>query len=111
MSGDGHGGGDRNRQDGGMNSTRSDVLAPAIRRFPEQRESVIGLAERSEAFRDMCEELAAAEAALASLGTSDRAGVEARRLECAEWIERLAGEMTRALSTVSVLFLADHRRH
>lgn len=93
-----------------MNSTGSDVLAPAIRRFPEQRESVIGLAGRSEAFRDMCEELAAAEAALASLRASDGAGVEARRLECAAWIERLTDEMARALSAVGVLFLADHRR-
>lgn len=72
-------------------------LEPAIRRFPEWAAQVARLAERDEAFRDMCEELAAAEVALIGLGDGRSAAQVARREECEGWIVRLVDEMTEAL--------------
>ncbi len=70
-------------------------LGYALRRFPNRADSVTGLADASEAFRDMCEELAEAEEALAALSPGEQAAE--RRAECIGWIIRLTEEMTEAL--------------
>ena len=72
-------------------------LEVAIRKFPGQVEAVVRLAERDDAFRDMCEELAAAETALAGLRGARTSPERERREECEGWIVRLLAEMTEAL--------------
>ncbi|TPE47690.1 hypothetical protein [Amaricoccus solimangrovi] len=85
-------------------------LASALRRFPEKADRVLRLAERDEAFRDMCEELAAAEAALETLTGDGSATGAARREECEGWIVRLLGEMSDAVREEEVIRLSDRRR-
>ncbi|PZQ51686.1 MAG: hypothetical protein DI556_05910 [Rhodovulum sulfidophilum] len=88
-----------------MNGDFAHDLFHALRRFPDQKERVARLAERSETFRDMCEELAAAERALAAL-TGESTD---RRIECEGWIDRLLGEMSEALCRLDVLPLPPRR--
>lgn len=82
-----------------MNGDFAHDLLRAQRRFPDQIDRVARLAGRSEAFHDMCEELAAAERALAAL-TAD---ATERRIECESWIDRLTSEMSEALRQADVL--------
>lgn len=72
-------------------------LEAAMRRFPGQTAIVLRIAARDEAFRDMCEELAAAEAALAGIRDGRSAADAGRREECEGWIDRLIDEMTATL--------------
>lgn len=72
-------------------------LEAAIRKFPGQVEAVRRLAQSDDAFCDMCEELAAAETALAGLRNARTSPDRERREECEGWIVRLVAEMTEAL--------------
>lgn len=94
-----------------MHDKRSREIAAALGRFPDQTEKVIWLAERDEDFRDMCEELVAAQDALAHLEGAETAAEEAaRRAECDGWIRRLTEEMDAALRRSEVIALPLRRR-
>jgi hypothetical protein len=84
-------------------------LAAAIRRFPDRAESVRRLAVRNGAFRDMCEELAAAETALARLEADTATHLGERRLECEGWIARLTDEIAEVLRQPEVIPLPTAR--
>ena len=88
----------------------SRAVAAAIRRFPGRADIICRLAERSEAFRDMCEELAAAEAALARIEASPPANRAERMAECEGWIVRLTGEMSDGAAPAEVIPLPVARK-
>jgi hypothetical protein len=92
-----------------MTSRASREIAAAIRKFPDRVESIARLAGRDEAFRDMCEELAAAEEALARLESEATAAGTARRTECEGWITRLTAEMAAALGRAEIISLPTSR--
>lgn len=75
----------------------------ALRRFPQEAHSIEDLTARSEDFRDMCDELAAAEQGL--LATKDvRPEIREERIaEWAGWIDRLTAEIAAALSKSNVI--------
>lgn len=73
------------------------ALHAAQLRFPYAELAIHRLMRSSEAFRDMCEELADAEAALADAMSKPAPLREARRLEWQELIDRLVAEIATAL--------------
>ena len=75
----------------------------ALRRFPSKAREIEELTRQSENFRDMCEELAEAEAAL--LAAKDApAGVRNERIaESTGWIDRLSAEIAAALGRANVI--------
>jgi hypothetical protein len=87
-----------------------DGKGAALRRFPAKARLIEELTERSEDFRDMCEELAEAELAL--LAAKDAPpGVRAERIaEWTGWIDRLSEEIEAALERVNVLALGRTNR-
>lgn len=93
-----------------MGAIAPSVLLAAVRRFPDRAERVVWLAGQSEPFLDMCEELAAAEEALAGLDLRPLPDADARRDECQGWIDRLTAEMSAAMRGASVLPLPVRRR-
>jgi hypothetical protein len=80
-----------------MTDHRERALQAAIRRFPQHEFATRSLMNRSEAFRDMCEELSDAEIALSNVPTAPQALHEARRLEWQGVIDRLVAEVATAL--------------
>jgi hypothetical protein len=72
---------------------RQTALLAAIRRYPECELAIRRLAETDEPFRDICEELAEAERALAKAGDLPELSREARRAEWQEIVDGLAGEL------------------
>jgi hypothetical protein len=81
------------------------VLAVA-RRFPEHSAAIEKLARRNEEFRDMCDELAAAEFGLASVDNelTDR---DERRRDWQSSIERLVREISLTLREANVVRLPE----
>lgn len=73
------------------------ALSAALRRFPLFELAIRRLIARSEAFCDMCEELAEAELALSRIDKVAPELREARRAEWQELIDRLVGEVSAAL--------------
>ena len=70
----------------------------ACNRFPRQELAIRKLMKESEAFREMCEELAEAEAALARVDlTAPAAQRDVRRAQWAELVEVLAREVGQTL--------------
>lgn len=84
------------REDGSHNKTRA--VSAAVRRFPQFELTVHRLVDRSETFRDMCEELADAEQALARVEELPMALRETRRAEWQELVDRLTGEVGAVLN-------------
>jgi hypothetical protein len=72
-------------------------LAAATRRFPDAEFSIRKLMAHSEAFCDMCEELAEAEFALSKVPEARPELREARRAEWQELVDLLAAEVEAAL--------------
>ena len=72
------------------------IQAPA-RRFPQAEFAIRNLMNRSEAFCDMCEELAEAELALSNVPATFAALCEGRRVEWQELVDRLVAEVGAAL--------------
>ena len=66
-------------------------------RFPRAEFAIRRLLRLSEAFRDMCEELADADAALADASSKPGTLREARKLEWQELIDRLVAEIAATL--------------
>ena len=84
------------REDGSHNKTRA--VSAAVRRFPQFELTVHRLVDRSETFRDMCEELADAEQALSRVEELPMALRETRRAEWQELVDRLTGEVEAVLN-------------
>jgi hypothetical protein len=76
---------------------RRKAASAAVRRFPQFELAIHRLMERDESFRDMCEELAEAESALARVDMVPLALREARRAEWQELVDRLVGEVGAAV--------------
>jgi hypothetical protein len=72
-------------------------LSAAVRRYPQFELTIRRMIVADEGFRDVCEELAEAEAALAKVCDLPAALQEARRAEWEELIDRLAGELRGAV--------------
>ena len=92
----------RSRSEAMPNSEQAGVLA-AIRRFPDRRSAIEALVVRNENFRDMCEELAVAEAALATVDQLDARLRNERRLEWLSCIHRLLKEMEDELQGAKII--------
>ena len=65
---------------------------------------------RSENFRNVCEDLAAAEHTLADVDRLPETIREARRAEAEEWIERLTEEVRSTLYSAKILPITQGRR-
>jgi len=74
-------------------------------RFPEHAGRVRQLFQRSETFRSMCEDLAAAVETLANVGSLSANVREARREEYASLVDALVAEIGEALSQSKVVIL------
>lgn len=73
-----------------------------MRRFPRFELTIHRLVDRSESFRDMCEELAEAEFALSMVDKMPPTLREARRAEWHELVDRLVGEVGAVLNTDAI---------
>jgi hypothetical protein len=71
----------------------------ALRRFPSKARTIEELTRQSENFRDMCEELAEAEAALLAAKNAPAGVRDERMAESTGWIERLSAEIAAALDS------------
>ncbi|QKC83447.1 hypothetical protein EB232_19145 [Mesorhizobium sp. NZP2077] len=78
---------------------RTRAISAAVRRFPRFELAIHRLMDRSESFRDMCEELADAEFALSRVDEVRLELREPRRVEWQELVDRLAGEVEAVLNT------------
>ncbi|WP_353646544.1 hypothetical protein [Mesorhizobium sp. WSM2239] len=76
---------------------KREAFSAALRRFPQFELAIRRLMARSEAFRDMCEELVEVEVALSNVDKIAPALREARRVEWQELIDRLVAEVEAAL--------------
>jgi hypothetical protein len=92
---------------GGLMATERDQEAnhdrafdAAARRFPQAEFTIRRLLRSSEAFREICEELAEAEAALARVPESLAALHEARQREWQELVDELVSELEKTLREV-----------
>ena len=85
------------------------VLA-AIRHFPDRRDDIEALAKERESFRDMCDELVAAEAALSAVERLDEATRAERRLEWLSYIRGTLAEIDAELRRVNVISLDRRSR-
>jgi hypothetical protein len=77
----------------GRSADRKRAVAAALRRFPQHELTIHRLIDRAESFRDMCEELADAEMALARVNEAPLAQREERRAEWQALVDRLVGEV------------------
>jgi hypothetical protein len=76
---------------------KREAFSAALRRFPQFELAIRRLMARSEAFCDMCEELAEAEMALSKVDRVPSGLRDARRAEWQDLIERLVAEVGAAL--------------
>ncbi|CAN7182421.1 hypothetical protein [Mesorhizobium sp. LjNodule214] len=76
---------------------REKAYSAAVRRFPHAEFAIRKLMGRSEAFRDICEELLEAEIALSNVPGTPPELHEARRAEWEELVDRLVAEVGAAL--------------
>ena len=84
---------------------KKDGVLAAIRHFPHRRDDIEAFAKESESFRDMCDELVAAEAALCAVERLDEATRAERKLEWLSYIRGTLGEIDAELRHVNVIFL------
>ncbi|WP_425487644.1 hypothetical protein [Mycoplana rhizolycopersici] len=89
----------------------SDGMPSAVRRFPMQAERIRALIWRDDDFRSLCDDLAAAERALATVDRLPAELRDRRRTEFIDLIEGLFAEIEYALSEANVIRLSrmDHR--
>ena len=81
----------------GHPASKQEALAAATRRFPRFALPIRRLIETDERFRDICEELADADLALAAVGSAPAALRAARQAEWQELIDRLVVELEAAI--------------
>jgi hypothetical protein len=89
-----------------MNSAEEAV----VRRFPSAAEQIADLMIRSENFRNVCGDLAAAEHTLAEIDRLPETIREVRRAEAEEWVERLTEEIRSMLYSAKILPITLVRR-
>lgn len=77
-------------------------VCSAKRHFLDRCQDIETLARESERFRDLCDELATAEAALATVDRVDEAARAERRLEWLAYIRSALGEIEAELRRVNV---------
>lgn len=89
----------------------SDGMPSAVRRFPMHAERIRALIWRDDDFRSMCDDLAAAERALATVDNLPPELRDRRRAEFMDLIEGLFAEIEHAVSESNVVRLnrMDHR--
>lgn len=80
-----------------------EILRAALRRFPGSALELLALAQRKPGLIDMCEELSAAETALANTASLPAELQAERRDECREWIERLTQEIEETLAAAKIV--------
>ncbi len=85
-------------------------VAAAQRSFPERGRSIERLAAQSDDFRDLCTDLADAQAALQRWEISIEPIREQRRAEYAEMVHCLSGEIEAALDQADVIPFDIRRR-
>lgn len=68
-------------------------VSVACRLLPELARSIEERARRDESFRDLCDDLAAAELALAALRRNPDPAASERVAECEDWIASLTAEV------------------
>ena len=78
----------------------------AIRKFPSNAKSIEALLVSSESFRELCEDLAEAERALAAIDQLPKPLQFPSRIECRGWVESLAKEIEGVLRETKVVPLA-----
>jgi hypothetical protein len=84
-------------------ANRRKAASAAVRWFPQCEFAIHELMDRSESFRDICEELADAELALSTVDNVRPPLREARRAEWQNLVKRLVGEVEAELRERSVL--------
>jgi hypothetical protein len=93
-----------------MSSAKQECVLAAIRHFPGKAADIEALARKSEKFRDICDELAAAEEALSAVDRLDEALRGERRLEWLGFIRRALEEIEGELRRVNVVPIARSGR-
>jgi hypothetical protein len=95
-----------------MSHTTQEGVLAAIRRFPAKRREIEALARERESFGDICDELAAAEQALAGVDRLDEATRAERRLEWLSFIRETLAEIEAELRRANVVPLdrGGHRQ-
>jgi hypothetical protein len=93
----------------GAQHTETKGLSAALRRFPAHASEVEHLVATDENFRSLCDDLAAAEAALLGFPELPVAIKAERRIECESWIESLSAEIENALRESKVIVLGSKR--
>ena len=93
-----------------MRTTQSNLCAAAaVRKFPSHAKLIEELTIRSESFRELCEDLAEAERALAASEQLSETLRSARRAECQGWVDGLTKEIEEALRETKVIRFAGLR--
>jgi hypothetical protein len=82
----------------------------AVRRFPSAAGRIADLMIGSEDFRSICEDLAAAERALAEVDSLPESVRDARRAEAEEWIRNLTDEIRSMLYSAKILPITQGKR-
>jgi hypothetical protein len=82
----------------------------ATRSFPSEARLIEKVMILSESFRELCDDLAEAERALAATNQMPEALRRGRRAECQEWVESLTNEIERVLLTSKVVPIAGAKR-
>jgi hypothetical protein len=78
-------------------------LTAARRKFPLSAKEIENLAHYDDEFRGLCDDLAAAEAALIAVESLDPALRAERLAECKGWIQSLSVEIENALDGAKVV--------
>ncbi|RNJ45844.1 hypothetical protein B5V01_11190 [Mesorhizobium erdmanii] len=86
---------------------RKRAVSAAVSRFPQFELAIHRLMDRSESFREICEELAEAELALSRVDNIASALVEARRAEWQKLVDRLVGEVGAAVQDTDAARILD----
>ena len=86
-------------------------LQAATRLFPARRSQISELLERDENFRGLCDDLAAAEQALAAVEDLPDDRRETRRLEYEELVKELALEIEQALDRANIFPISRSPKH
>ena len=82
----------------------------ATRRFPSEAKLIEEVMARSESFRELCDDLAEAERALAATDQLPEALLRDRRAECQEWVDSLENEIEWVLLRAKVVPITAAKR-
>ena len=91
-------------------SLKMSGLDAARRKFPSSLGVIESLIMHDADFRGLCDDLAAAEAAMKRLDALPPTIRAERLAECSDWIELLSGEIEKAMQRAKVVPLTARRR-